>query len=403
LEDHQLAVLRPQSWQILNRDGTTVTARVHSLVEPKQTLDKGNFAHHMLKEIYEQPEAIANALHGCLDDVRGSARLEGFNLAPERWQDARRLLLIGCGTSYHAALVGEYLIETLARIPVEVEYASEFRYRQAPLDGSPVIIALSQSGETADTLAAVRECRRQGHLTLAICNGVHSTLAREVEGVVSLRAGPEIGVASTKAFAAQLVMLTLLALFLGRLRHLSRLQGDQMIQELRASPDWVRQTLACQAVVQRIAAKYADAGSMLYLGRHYLYPIALEGALKLQEVSYVHARGYPAAEMKHGPIALVDERTPVLVLALRGPLFDKVMNNLEEVKARGAPVIAVACAGDEDLVARADDVIYVPDVPDYLQPLIAVVPLQLLAYSMAVLRGCDVDKPRNLAKSVTVE
>jgi glucosamine--fructose-6-phosphate aminotransferase (isomerizing) len=311
--------------------------------------------------------------------------------------------MTACGTSYHAALVGEYLFEEFARMPVEVEYASEFRYRNPPLDRNTIVVALTQSGETADTLAAVRESKRKGHPTLALCNVVGSSIAREADGGVYLHAGPEIGVASTKAFMNQVAVLTMLALYFGRMRHLSSIQGSQMVRELQAVPDLLRKTLACEPAVKEIAAKYQHASTVLYLGRQYLFPIALEGALKLKEISYIHAEGYPAAEMKHGPIALVDEQTPTVFLAPRGPVFDKVLSNLEEIKARRGPVIAVVTEGDDETAARADDALFIPEAPEYLQPLLAVVPLQLLAYHMAVLRGCDVDKPRNLAKSVTVE
>jgi glucosamine--fructose-6-phosphate aminotransferase (isomerizing) len=311
--------------------------------------------------------------------------------------------MTACGTSYHAALVGEYLFEEFARMPVEVEYASEFRYRNPPIDRNTIVLALTQSGETADTLAALRESKRKGHPTLALCNVVGSSIAREADGGVYLHAGPEIGVASTKAFTNQVAVLTMLALYFGRMRHLSSLQGANMIRDLRALPDLVRQTLHCHDAVKRIAERYCHVSNFLYLGRQYHYPVALEGALKLKEISYIHAEGYPAAEMKHGPIALVDEETPSVFLMPRGPIFDKVMSNLEEVKARRGPVIAVACEGDEEVAARADEIIYVPEVPEYLQPIVSVVPLQLLAYHIALLRGCDVDKPRNLAKSVTVE
>jgi glucosamine--fructose-6-phosphate aminotransferase (isomerizing) len=316
---------------------------------------------------------------------------------------AERLILTACGTSYHAAMVGEYLIEEFARIPVEVEYASEFRYRNPPIDRTTIVLAITQSGETADTLAALRESKRKGHPTLALCNVVGSTIAREADGGVYLHAGPEIGVASTKAFTSQVTVLTMLALYLGRMRHLSSIQGANMIRELRAMPDIIRHTLKCHDAVEKVAERHFRVNNFLYLGRQYLYPAALEGALKLKEISYIHAEGYPAAEMKHGPIALVDAETPSVFLIPRGPVFDKVMSNLEEIKARGGPVIAIANEGDEEVAALADDVIYVPDVPEYLQPLVAVIPLQLLAYHIAVMRGCDVDKPRNLAKSVTVE
>jgi glucosamine--fructose-6-phosphate aminotransferase (isomerizing) len=288
-------------------------------------------------------------------------------------------------------------------MPVEVEYASEFRYRNPPITRDSIVLAITQSGETADTLAALRESKRKGHPTLAICNVVGSSIAREADGGVYLHAGPEIGVASTKAFSSQVMTLTMLALYLGRMRHLSSIQGTQMIQEMRRLPDIIRKTLECHDTVRRIAEKYYQVKNVLYLGRQYLYPVALEGALKLKEISYIHAEGYPAAEMKHGPIALVDAETPSVFLMPRGPIFDKVMSNLEEVKARGGPVIAVAYEDDEDVAARADEVIFIPETPEYLQPIVTVVPLQLLAYHIAVLRGCDVDKPRNLAKSVTVE
>jgi glutamine---fructose-6-phosphate transaminase (isomerizing) len=318
-----------------------------------------------------------------------------------------RIILTACGTSYHAALVGEYLFEEFARIPVEVEYASEFRYRNPPVDRNTIVIAVTQSGETADTLAALRESKRKGHPTLAVCNVVGSSIAREADGGVYLHAGPEIGVASTKAFTSQVCVLTMLALYFGRMRHLSSLQGAEILHELRTIPHAVQKALGCHEDVKRIAQRYAQVNNCLYLGRQYLYPVALEGALKLKEISYIHAEGYPAAEMKHGPIALVDENTPSVFLISRGGVFDKVMSNLEEIKARGGPVIAVACEGDvqtaRQVAERADDVIFVPEVPEYLQPLVVAVPLQLLAYHIALIRGCDVDKPRNLAKSVTVE
>ncbi len=403
LQDHQICVLTPESWHILDHERARVDAPIQQIEWEATDTDKGSFEHYMLKEIYEQPEALENALRGRLSDADSTAHFGGLNLDTQQLRRAERLILTACGTSYHAALVGEYLFEEFARIPVEVEYASEFRYRNPPIDRNTIVLALTQSGETADTLAALRESKRKGHPTLALCNVVGSSIAREADGGVYLHAGPEIGVASTKAFTNQVAVLAMLALYFGRLRHLSSLQGARMIQELRAIPDAVRRTLACHDAVRRIAERYAHATNCLYLGRQYQYPVALEGALKLKEISYIHAEGYPAAEMKHGPIALVDRHTPSVFLLPRGAIFDKVMNNLEEVKARGGPVIAIACEGDEEVAARADEVIYVPDVPDYLQPLVTVVPLQLLAYHIAVLRGCDVDKPRNLAKSVTVE
>jgi len=403
LDDHQVCVLGAEDWRLLDRESLPVTAAVQPLAGGNGDLDPGPFEHFMLKEIYEQPDALQNALRGRLDDADATARFGGLNLNTHQLRRAERLILTACGTSYHAALVGEYLFEELAGIPVEVEYASEFRYRNSPMDRNTIVVAITQSGETADTLAALRESKRKGHHTLALCNVVGSSIAREADGGVYLHAGPEVGVASTKAFTNQVAVLTLLALHLGRMRHLSSQQGLQMLRELEAMPDLIRQVLTCHDQVRAIADRYAHVSNFLYLGRQYLYPVALEGALKLKEISYIHAEGYPAAEMKHGPIALVDEDTPSVFLIPRCAVYDKVMSNLEEIKARGGPVIAIATQGDTETAARADDVIFIPEAPAYLQPLLAVVPLQLLAYHIALLRGCDVDKPRNLAKSVTVE
>jgi glutamine---fructose-6-phosphate transaminase (isomerizing) len=403
LQDHQTCELTAADWHVSDRNRLLVPASVHDLDLATEEYDAGGFEHFMRKEIHEQPEALENALRGRLEESDGTAHFGGLNLDVQRLRQADRIVMTACGTSYHAALVGEYLFEEFARMPVEVEYASEFRYRNPPLDRNTIIVALTQSGETADTLAAVRESKRKGHPTLALCNVVGSSIAREADGGVYLHAGPEIGVASTKAFMNQVAVLTMLALYFGRMRHLSSIQGSQMVRELQAVPDLLRKTLACEPAVKEIAAKYQRASTVLYLGRQYLFPIALEGALKLKEISYIHAEGYPAAEMKHGPIALVDEQTPTVFLAPRGPVFDKVLSNLEEIKARRGPVIAVVTEDDDETAARADDAIFIPEAPEYLQPLLAVVPLQLLAYHMAVLRGCDVDKPRNLAKSVTVE
>jgi glucosamine--fructose-6-phosphate aminotransferase (isomerizing) len=403
LDDHQLGVISTEGWEILNQERSPVSASVHHFDWNPGDSDRGSFEHHMLKEIHEQPEAIENAMRGRLDDAECSAHFGGLNLDTQRIRQIERIILTGCGTSYHAALVGEYLIEEMARIPVEVEYASEFRYRNPPIDRNTVVIAISQSGETADTLAAVRESKRKGHPTLAICNVVGSTIARAADGGVYLHAGPEVGVASTKAFTSQVTVLSLLALYLGRMRHLSSVQGTSMIEGLRSMPGLIRDTLYCAEPVREIAERFHTATNFLYLGRQYLFPVALEGALKLKEISYIHAEGYPAAEMKHGPIALVDEQTPSVFLVPRGGLYDKVMSNLQEIKARGGPVIAIATEGDDEVGRIADEVIHVPAVPDHLQPLVMTVPLQLLAYHIAVLRGCDVDRPRNLAKSVTVE
>jgi glucosamine--fructose-6-phosphate aminotransferase (isomerizing) len=403
LNDHQLCLLTADSWQIMDHETTPVDALVQTVEWEAGDTEKGLFDHHMLKEIYEQPEALENALRGRLDESDATAKFGGLNLDSRQLRDIDRIILTACGTSYHAALVGEYLIEEFARIPVEVEYASEFRYRNAPVERNTIVIALTQSGETADTLAALRESKRKGHPTLALCNVVGSTIAREADGGVYLHAGPEIGVASTKAFTNQVAVLAMLALYFGRARHLSHAQGMRMIEELRGVPDMVRRTLHCHDRVKEIAEKYAHVKNFLYMGRQYQYPVALEGALKLKEISYIHAEGYPAAEMKHGPIALVDADTPSVFLMPRGPIFDKVMSNLMEVKARGGPIIAVVTEGHDEVGTLADDLIEVPEVPEWLQPLISVIPLQFLAYHVALLRGCDVDKPRNLAKSVTVE
>jgi glucosamine--fructose-6-phosphate aminotransferase (isomerizing) len=403
LNDRQLCVLTSEDCQILDQDWSPVEVCVQGIDWEPEDTDKGIFEHYMLKEIYEQPEALENAMRGRLDDVDGSAHFGGLNLDTQQLRRVDRVIMTACGTSYHAALVGEYLFEELARVPVEVEYASEFRYRNPPIDRNTIVLAITQSGETADTLAAVRESKRKGHPTLSICNVVGSTIAREADGGVYLHAGPEIGVASTKAFTSQVTVLGMLALYLGRMRHLSSLQGARMLRELRSMPSMLRRALGCHEAVRRIAERYADVDNFFYLGRQYLYPVALEGALKLKEISYIHAEGYPAAEMKHGPLALVDPQTPSVFLATRGAVFEKVMSNLQEIKARGGPVIAIASEGDTEVASQVDEIVYVPEVPEYLQPLVAVVPLQLLAYHIALLRGCDVDKPRNLAKSVTVE
>jgi glucosamine--fructose-6-phosphate aminotransferase (isomerizing) len=403
LNDRQLCVLTPDEWKIINTSRDSVAAEVQKLDWDPGDAGKGRFPHHMLKEIYEQPEVIERAVAGRLDEAEATAHFGGLNLTPAQLRQVDRIVLTACGTSYHAGLIGEYLFETLARIPVEVEYASEFRYRNPPLERNTIVVGITQSGETADTLAALREVKRKGVPTLALCNVVGSTIAREADGGVYLHAGPEVGVASTKAFTAQVTVLNLLALYLGRMRHLSSLAGARIINELRAMPDLIRETLRCHEAVKEVACAYAHASNCLYLGRQYMFPLALEGALKLKEISYIHAEGYPAAEMKHGPIALVDENTPSVFLIPRCPLYDKVMSNLEEIKARGGTVIAIATEGDDAIADRADHVIYVPQAPEHLQPLVSVIPLQLLAYYIALMRDCDIDKPRNLAKSVTVE
>ena len=403
LDDHQMCVLTPDDYEILDANNSSMSAAVHALELELGDSDKGAYEHHMLKEIFEQPAVLERAMAGRLDEKEATAHFGGLNLDPQELRQTDRIIMTACGTSYHAALIGEHLFEQFARIPVEVEYASEFRYRNPPVEQGTIVVGITQSGETADTLAALRESKRKGQHTVGICNVVGSSIAREVDGGVFLHAGPEVGVASTKAFTAQVAVLTLLAVYFGRMRHLSYQAGARILSELRAMPDILRETLKCHEQVEAIAQKYQHATNMLYLGRQYLFPMALEGALKLKEISYIHAEGYPAAEMKHGPIALVDEQTPSVFLVPHGAVYDKVMSNLEEIKARGGPVIAIACADDAHVEAKADDIIHVPSVPEYLQPLVTAIPLQFLAYHIALLRGCDIDKPRNLAKSVTVE
>jgi glucosamine--fructose-6-phosphate aminotransferase (isomerizing) len=403
LSDHELAVITAENLRVIHRDQGQIHHLVRVLEMAAGDVDRGGYDHFMLKEIFEQPESVTNAMRGRLDVDTASSKFGGLNLSPQDLRHIRRFVLTACGTSWHAALVGEYLIESLARMPVEVEYASELRYRNPPLDDHTLLFAITQSGETADTLAALRELKRKGHPTLAICNVVGSTIAREADGGIYLHAGPEIGVASTKAYTSQCVVLAMLALHFGRLRHLSFEAGMRILEQLQSLPDLIRRALGCHDEVKRIALKYAECNNFLYLGRQFNFPTALEGALKLKEISYIHAEGYPAAEMKHGPIALVDKNTPSVFLMPQGTVYDKVMANLQEIKARGGPVIAVVCEGDTEAARLADDVIHVPPCEDFLQSIVNAIPLQLLAYHIAVARGCDVDKPRNLAKSVTVE
>jgi glucosamine--fructose-6-phosphate aminotransferase (isomerizing) len=403
LAENELAVVTADSLRVIHRDQGHVNHSVQVLEIEAGAIDLGGFPHYMLKEIFEQPDSIKNAMRGRLDHDAATARFGGLNLSPQQLRSMRRCMMTACGTSWHAALVGEYQFEAMARMPVEVDYASELRYRNPPLDNHTLVFTITQSGETADTLAALRETKRKGCPTLGICNVVGSTIAQESDGGVYLRAGPEIGVASTKAFTSQCTVLAMLALYFGRLRDLSFIAGREIIANLEELPDKVRAALACNDVVKAIAQKYAHCETFLYLGRQFNFPTALEGALKLKEISYIHAEGYPAAEMKHGPIALVDRDTPSVFLMPQGQVYDKVMSNVQEIKARGGPVIAVVGEGDTDVARLADDIIEIPAVEEYLQPIVSVIPLQLLAYHIAVARGCDVDKPRNLAKSVTVE
>ncbi|WP_442482860.1 glutamine--fructose-6-phosphate transaminase (isomerizing) [Aeoliella sp. SH292] len=403
LADHEVAVVTANSIRVVSRDLGDVPHDVKLIEVDDTQVGLDGFPHYMLKEIFEQPETVRNAMRGRFDHDQATAVFGGLNLSAQQLRAVDRFVLTACGTSWHAGLVGEYMLEAFARVPVEVEYASELRYRNPPLSTNTLLFAITQSGETIDTLAAMREVKRKGHPALSICNVVGSTIARESDGGIYLHAGPEIGVASTKAFTSQCVVLALLALYFGRLRHLSYEAGLRVIDELEALPEQVEQALTTNSDIRRIAAKYAGCDNFLYLGRQYNFPAALEGALKLKEISYIHAEGYPAAEMKHGPIALVDENTPSVFIVPRGGVYEKVLANMEEIKARGGPVIAIVNPGDEDAAEIADDVIHVPAVADFVQPIVTAIPLQLLAYHIAVLRGCDVDKPRNLAKSVTVE
>ncbi len=403
LADNEVAVLQPSGMTIAHRTTGSVQPSIQTLDQVSSDIDLGDYPHYMLKEIFEQPQTVENALRGRLDSEEATAVIGGLNLTPQQLRTIDRVVLTACGTSWHAGLVGEYLLEEFARLPTEVEYASELRYRNPPMSDRTLVFAITQSGETADTLAAMRECKRKGHPTLAICNVVGSTIGREADGGIYLHAGPEIGVASTKAFTSQVTVLTLLALYLGRMRHLSYPAGKRIIKQLQEMPSKIEEALQCNERVQEIAAKYAHYDNYLYLGRLYNFPVALEGALKLKEISYIHAEGYPAAEMKHGPIALVDEQTPSVFVVPKCGIQPKVISNMEEVKARKGPVIAIACEGDAEVARIADDVIFVPDVEEYLQPLVCAIPLQLLSYHVALLRGCNVDRPRNLAKSVTVE
>jgi glucosamine--fructose-6-phosphate aminotransferase (isomerizing) len=403
MADHQLAVLTPQGFSVTHREQGRVNVQIQPLEAAEEDVSLHGYDHYMLKEIFEQPESLRNAMRGRLDEEDATAVFGGLNLTPQQLRSVERIILTGCGTSWHSALVGEYMIEELARIPVTVEYASELRYRNPPIENNTLVFGITQSGETADTLAALRETKRKGHRTLAICNVVGSSIAQAADGGVYLHAGPEIGVASTKAYTSQCCVLAMLALYFGRIRHLSYEAGKNIIRDLNLAPAAVQEALNCNEHVKAVAEKYQDATNILYLGRQYNFPTALEGALKLKEISYVHAEGYPAAEMKHGPIALVDEHTPSVFIVPQGTTYDKVMANMEEVKARGGPIIAVASKDDPHVEAVADDVIRIPHVPHLIQPIVTVVPLQLLSYHIALLRGCDVDKPRNLAKSVTVE
>ncbi len=403
LEDNELARITPDGFEISTIENIPVTREIQEISWTVDMIEKGGYPHFMLKEIYEQPLTIRNAMRGRLNFEEGTARLNGLNLQFEELRHINRIIITACGTSWHAGLIGEYLIEEYARIPVEVEYASEFRYRSPIVGDGTIVFAISQSGETADTLAALREAKRKGATVLGICNVVGSTIARETDGGVYIHAGPEIGVASTKAFTSQITVLSLITILLARMRGMSADVGGRLIRALDEIPDLVEEVLKEDEEIKKIAEKYYNADNFLYLGRGLNFPVALEGALKLKEISYIHAEGYPAAEMKHGPIALIDDRMPAVVIAIQDSVYEKVISNIEEIKARKGRVIALATEGDERIKSLVDDVIYIPKSIPFVSPLLISVPLQLLAYHTAVLRGCPIDQPRNLAKSVTVE
>ncbi len=404
LHEGELVVITRGGFEVKSTGNVRLEKEVHQLEWDLEEIEKGGFEHFMLKEIFEQPESLENCMRGRIRLEENCIQLGGLIDVLDRLRSARRIIIAACGTSWHAGLVGEYLIEDLARIPVEVEYASEFRYRSPILrPEEDVVIVISQSGETADTLAAVREAKRQGVLVLGICNAVGSTIARETDAGVYLHAGPEIGVASTKAFTAQVAVLTMLALKLAEKRTISDAEMAHYLQALSEAPAKVRQVLEQDALLRDMAKVFRYASNFLYLGRGYNFPVALEGALKLKEISYIHAEGYPAAEMKHGPIALIDRFMPVVFLATRDSTYEKVLSNIEEVAARHGSVIAVTDGEDETLDRLCEYVVRIPRTEDVFVPLLSVVPLQLLSYHIATMRGCDVDQPRNLAKSVTVE
>jgi glutamine---fructose-6-phosphate transaminase (isomerizing) len=403
LNDYDVVTLTPEKFDVVSLGSDTAKVQISKIEFSVEDSEKGTFPHYMLKEIFEQPRTVQNAMRGRIDNDELTAKFGGLNLSTAELRAVDQIVITACGTSWHAGLVGEYLFEEFAHIPTEVEYASEFRYRNAPIEKNTLVLAITQSGETADTLAGLRESRRRGHPVLAICNVVGSTIAREANGGIYLHAGPEIGVASTKAFTSQVTVLVLFALLMGRIRMLPNQRAMQIIKALEKIPEQLESILAQNDRIKAIAAKYAECEDFFFLGRQYNFPVALEGALKLKEISYIHAEGYPAAEMKHGPIAMIDEKTPSVFLIPHDALYEKTISNLQEIKARKGPIIAVATEGDDHIAKEVQDVIYVPSTLEPLFPLLAVVPLQLLAYHIAVLRECDVDKPRNLAKSVTVE
>ncbi|MBK9189184.1 MAG: glutamine--fructose-6-phosphate transaminase (isomerizing) [Phycisphaerales bacterium] len=403
LDDYNVVKITPEGFHTSTIHNVPVTPRIEQLEIELQEIELGGYQHFMRKEIYEQPKALRNCLRGRIDVKEGRVILGGLAGLAKELTKLRRVVLTAQGTALHAAMIGEYLLEDLAKLPAVAEYASEFRYRNPIIEDGTAVIAVSQSGETADTLAALREAKERGALSLGVVNAVGSSIPRETDAGVYLRVGPEIGVASTKAFVGQVCVLTLITLFLGRRRFMSTEHCSELLKALDSLPEKIEQVLTQDEAIRKVTEKYCDRENWLFLGRGYNYPTALEGALKLKEISYIHAEGMPAAEMKHGPIALISEGMPAVFIANRGRQYDKVMSNIQEVRARGGHVIAVATEGDHEIKRYAEDVLYVPDIAEPLSPMLTVVPLQLMAYHAAVIRGHDVDKPRNLAKSVTVE
>ncbi|MCH7516289.1 MAG: glutamine--fructose-6-phosphate transaminase (isomerizing) [Bacteroidetes bacterium] len=403
LDDGELAVITKDGFTVKTISDKEIQKEVHEISISLEEIDKSGYPHFMLKEIMEQPDSVWNSMRGRLLHEEGTAKLGGISEVIDRLVNSNRIILSACGTSWHAGLVGEYMIENFTQIPTEVEYASEFRYRNPIISKDDTVILISQSGETADTLAALREAKNRGALVLGICNVVGSTIARESEAGVYIHAGPEIGVASTKAFTSQLVVLALITLLVARKKNLSAAEGRVIVEALQDLPEKVYQCLKLNETIEQIANEFKDASNFLYLGRGYNFPVALEGALKLKEISYIHAEGYPAAEMKHGPIALIDENLPVVFIAPKDSTYEKVISNIEEVKARGGRLIAIASENDNDIDELVDYSIKIPDTVEMLRPILTSIPLQLLAYHIAVKKGLNVDQPRNLAKSVTVE
>jgi glucosamine--fructose-6-phosphate aminotransferase (isomerizing) len=403
LDDGDVAVLTRDGYTILNQRAQKLDRRVSKIDWDLDQIERGGFAHFMLKEIFEQPATVENCMRGRLLPDQGTSKLGGLNMTDEEMLKFDNILITACGTSWHSALIGEHMLESLARIPVEVEYASELRYRNPIITDKTLCIVISQSGETADTLAAMREAKSRGARTYGIVNVVGSTIARESDGGIYVHAGPEIGVASTKAFTSQVIALLLFTLKLARLRNLSMVDGKEIIEEMQMLPSKIQKILDRAPEIEKIAEEFKNAQNFLYLGRGYSFPTALEGALKLKEISYIHAEGYPAAEMKHGPIALIDEKMPVVFITPHDSVFEKVVSNVQEVKARGGRVIAITTREEEMLAGKLDYEFRIPETKDMLAPVLASVPLQLLAYYIAVKRGANVDQPRNLAKSVTVE